>query len=214
MDSPFSADQPFSIAYHKLQKLYDAQVMGTDPLGLGFDQGKVMFGQRQGAMIACGVWAYSDIAKAAGDQLGNLGAFLLPTRDTKDDEFVTISQADVFLSIPANCANADAAKEFINWYYSDKWYTAYIQSQGFVPTVKGVEGKYEQLFVDALAAQPNAKIVVYDGGGEDFNSIVTETKFDVKVLGQEMMTQGFDIDKKLEELNKTWAEARKSLGIQ
>lgn len=214
MDTPFTADKPFSIAYHKIQKLYDAQVMGADPLGLGFDQAKVMFGQGQGAMMAAGVWAYADIAAATGDKAGNIGAFLLPTRNTKNDDFVTISQADVFLSIPANDPNADAAKEFINWYYSDEWYPAYIQSAGFVPTVKGVEGKFEPLFVDALAAQPNVKIVVYDGGGVDFNSIVTETKFDVKVFGQEMMTPGFDLDKKLADLNVTWAQARKNLGIK
>ena len=214
MDSPFSANQPFSIAYHKLQKLYDAQVMGVDPLGLGFDQGKVMFAQKQGAMMAAGVWAYADIASAAGDNKGNIGAFLLPTRDTKSDDFVTISQADVFLSISENCKNVEAAKEFINWYYSDAWYPAYIQSAGFVPTIDGVEGKYEPLFVEALAAQPKVKIVVYDGGGVDFNSIVTETKFDVKVLGQEMMTSGFDLDAKFSELNDKWAKARASLGIK
>jgi len=214
MDKPFAADQPFSIAYHKLQKLYDAQVMGVDPLGLGFDQAKVMFGQKQGAMMAAGVWAYADIKTAAGDAASDIGAFLLPTRDTKTDDFVTISQADVFLSIASTSENVDAAKEFINWYYSDAWYPAYIQSAGFVPTVDGVEGKYEDLFVQALALQPNAKIVVYDGGGTDFNSIVTETKFDVKVLGQEMMIPGFDLDKKLSDLNDSWTKARASLGIK
>ncbi|MDA3845829.1 MAG: extracellular solute-binding protein [Vallitaleaceae bacterium] len=214
MDSPFDADQPYSIAYHKLQNLYDEQVMGIDPLGLGFDQAKVMFAQQEGAMMATGVWAYADIASAAGDNSSNIGAFLLPTRDSKDDDFVTISQADVFLSISENCENADAAKDFINWFYSELWYPAYIQSAGFVPTVEGVEGSYEQLFIDALAAQPDVKIVVYDGGGADFNSIVTETKFDVKVLGQEMMTTGFDLDAKLSELNDIWAKARESLGIQ
>lgn len=214
MDAPFAADQPFGIAYHKLQKLYDAEVMGTDPLGLGFDQAKVMFGQKQGAMMACGVWAFADIKAAAGDDISDLGAFLLPTRDTKEDDFVTISQADVFLSIAENSKNVDAAKEFVNWYYSDAWYTNYIQSAGFVPTIEGVEGKFEDLFINALALQPDVKIVVYDGGGADFNSIVTETKFDVKVLGQEMMIPGFDLDKKLSELNDSWAKARVSLGIK
>lgn len=214
MDAPFDDDQPFSIAYQKLQKLYDAQVMGVDPLGLGFDQAKVMFGQKQGAMMACGVWVFADIKNAAGDDVSDLGAFLLPTRDTESDDFVTISQADIFLSIATNSQNIDAAKEFINWYYSDAWYPAYIQSAGFVPTVEGVEGKYEDLFVQALALQPNAKTVVYDGGGVDFNSIVTETKFDVKVFGQEMMIPSFDLDKKLADLNVTWAKARASLGIK
>ena len=55
---------------------------------------------------------------------------------------------------------------------------------------------------------------MYDGGGDDFTAIQNETTFDYKKLGAQMLTEGFDLDASLEELNTKWAAARTKLGIQ
>ena len=58
------------------------------------------------------------------------------------------------------------------------------------------------------------EMVMYDGGGDDFQAIQNETAFDYKKLGAEMFTSGFDLDTRLGELNTKWAAARQKLGIQ
>ena len=55
---------------------------------------------------------------------------------------------------------------------------------------------------------------MYDGGGDDFTAIQNETSFDYKKLGAQMLTNGFDLQKTLDELNTKWAAARQKLGIQ
>lgn len=63
-------------------------------------------------------------------------------------------------------------------------------------------------------AQPDGQPVMYDGGGDDFTAIQNETAFDYKKLGAQMLTDGFDLDATLEELDKKWTEARGKLGIE
>lgn len=55
---------------------------------------------------------------------------------------------------------------------------------------------------------------MYDGGGDDFQTIQNETAFDYKKLGAEMFTEGFDLDARLAELNAKWKDARTKLGTQ
>lgn len=213
MDNPFSPDQPFNIAYQKIQDFYDAKVFGIDPLGLSFDQGKVMFGEKQGAMISGGTWLFPFVLEAdAGND--DLGSFFLPTRMSVDEPFRTISQADAFWSISDDSDYKEEAQEFLDWYFSSEWYDDYIQASGDLPTVEGVEVTLPKELQQSIDQQPDLKVVMYDGGNKDFNSIVSETKFDVKVLGQEMMIDGFDLDERMEKLNKDWAAARERLNIE
>ena len=58
------------------------------------------------------------------------------------------------------------------------------------------------------------KVYTYDGGGEKFQSLVTETRFDYKKLGAEMFTEGFDLDSALAKPNDDWEAARASLGYK
>jgi len=207
-DTPFEAGSPINIAYHKIQKLYDAQVFGPDPQGIGFDQARAMFSSQQAGMILAGSWVYKDIADAAPDKLDDLGTFYLPTRDTKSDEFVTISQADGFLTISKTSKNIDMAKKFAEFYYGEEWYPDYIQEMGYLPTVKDVEVQLEAAMMEAVDRQKDVTIILYDGGGTEFNRIVSEVKFDYKKLGTEMMTPGFDLEKRFETLNELWKDAR------
>lgn len=66
----------------------------------------------------------------------------------------------------------------------------------------------------AAALCPDAQMIMYDGGGDDFTAIQNETTFDYKKLGAEMMTEGFDLDKAFAELNEKWTAAREKLEIK
>ena len=72
----------------------------------------------------------------------------------------------------------------------------------------------DPILAESDQAQPNMELVMYDGGGDDFQAIQNETAFDYKKLGAEMFTDGFDLDARLEELNGKWKAAREKLGIQ
>ena len=211
-DQPFGKDTPFNKSYQKIFYLFQAGVLGPDPQGIGFDQARAMFSSQQAGMIAAGSWIYGDLSKEAPDKIDDLGAFYLPTRESESDEFVTISQADEFLAVSQSSANREMAENFANFYSSEKWYPEYIQQMSYLPTVKDVTVTLEKPMNEAVLAQKDVKIILYDGGNEDFNNIVTEIKFNYKKLGAEMMTPGFDLEKRLEELNAQWKEAREKLG--
>ena len=72
----------------------------------------------------------------------------------------------------------------------------------------------DPVLAEADAAQPDMELVMYDGGGDDFQAIQNETAFDYKKLGAEMFTKGFDLTARLDELNTKWAAARQKLGIR
>ena len=63
------------------------------------------------------------------------------------------------------------------------------------------------------AAQPDGEMVMYDGG-DDFTALQNETTFDYKKLGAQMLTNGFDLDAALADLDAKWTAARAKLGIQ
>lgn len=52
------------------------------------------------------------------------------------------------------------------------------------------------------------------GGGDDFTALQNETTFDYKKLGAQMLTNGFDLDAALADLDAKWTAARAKLGIQ
>ncbi|MEG1292945.1 MAG: carbohydrate ABC transporter substrate-binding protein, partial [Clostridium sp.] len=70
------------------------------------------------------------------------------------------------------------------------------------------------VLAEADTAQPDKELVMYDGGGDDFQKIQNETAFDYKKLGAEMFTKGFDLDARLKELDTKWEAARGKLGIK
>lgn len=72
----------------------------------------------------------------------------------------------------------------------------------------------DPILAEADAAQPDGEMVMYDGGGDDFTALQNETTFDYKKLGARMLTNGFDLDASLADLDAKWAAARAKLGIQ
>ncbi len=204
---PFTADKPFYKAYQMIDQLYRAEVFGPDPLGMGFDQVKAMFGTK-GAMLCAGQWFLADAQKAMGDDNDNIGTFLLPVRKEANEKLNTITMVDTFLATPQDGKHEAAAKEFINWFLTDAAnYQAFTKAMNVNSTMKSIEAGVEPCIAEAFEGI-DVNPVIYDGGNKKFQTIQAATKFDVKQIGQEMMG-GKNLDELMNNLNKSWEEAQK-----
>ena len=212
-DAPFAADTDIAKAYQKAYDLFTSGVFGKDPLGLGSDQATALFAQKQAAITALGDWGLQNIQNGT-DDYSQLGTFYLPARNTESDPFRVIVQGDSFMGITTHSKNPEAAKAFVEWFYSDAWYPGYINFVTSASSMTNFPKEKDPVLAEADAAQPDMELVMYDGGGDDFQAIQNETAFDYKKLGAEMFTKGFDLTARLEELNTKWAAARQKLGIQ
>ena len=212
-DAPFAADTDIAKAYQKAYDLFTSGVFGKDPLGLGSDQATALFAQKQAAITALGDWGLQNIQNGT-DDYSQLGTFYLPARNTESDPFRVIVQGDSFMGITTHSKNPEAAKAFVEWFYSDAWYPDYINYVSSSSSMTNFPKEKDPILAEADAAQPDMELVMYDGGGDDFQAIQNETAFDYKKLGAEMFTKGFDLTARLEELNTKWAAARQKLGIQ
>ncbi|WP_054027566.1 ABC transporter substrate-binding protein [Bacillus sp. FJAT-28004] len=209
MDEPFTKGQAFYDAYVKIQELYDGQLMGPDPLGVGFDQSKLMFGSKQAAIIALGQWFGSDLKSMKDVDINDIGAFLLPVRDSESDPFNTISMVDTFFTIPKTSKHPEEAKEFINWFFSEAWYSKYLGEAQLQSTMKDIKIDLGSMFNGAFDVS-NLNYVLYKGGSENYKKIESAIKFDVKKMGQDMMA-GKNFDKMMQAKNDSWKDARSKL---
>jgi raffinose/stachyose/melibiose transport system substrate-binding protein len=202
-DEPFAKDKAFYKAYTKIKKLYDAQPFGSAPLGVGFDQSTQMFASGKAAMIAAGQWFLANYTSAGGDT-ADLGIFFLPVRSSAADPFIATAMADIFLGIPKSSRNVEESKKFIEWFFRD-YYSDYINGLKVYPTMPGVTLN-DPFWKQAMTGE-KINFIVYDGGGVAFTKIKDAISFDVKRLGQDMLT-GADLDKMMADLNKKWKEAK------
>jgi raffinose/stachyose/melibiose transport system substrate-binding protein len=206
-DEPFTKEKSFYKAYSKIKKLYDAAPFGASPLGISFDQSAQMFVANKSAMIAAGQWFVVGNYVPAGGDINDLGIFYLPIRNSTKDAFIATAMADTFYGIPKNSKYVEESKKFIEWYFSS-YYSDYVNTMKLYPTMKGVTLN-DPFWKQAIDVLGNEKInyIVYDGGGIEFTRIKDAISFDVKRLGQEMLT-GADLDKMMSDLNKKWKEAK------
>ncbi len=209
MDAPFAKGQPIYDSYAMIQQLYDAKVMGDDPMGIGFDQSKAVFAGKQGAMIAMGEWLLSDIATALNGDTSDISTFILPVRKTETEELITAGSVEEFWCINAKAKHPEEAKALLNFMFNkDLWYNAHINKLNLGPTVKDVTlANPNPVFQEAFNT-PNLKYIIYKAGDENFMKIRDNIKFDVKELGVQMMIKS-DLDSLMNDLNTKWAAARK-----
>lgn len=212
-DAPFAEGTDVYKAYMKANDLFTSGVFGKDPLGIGNDQAVSLFAQKQSAMIALGGWGLVNITDGA-DSVDELGTFYLPSRDSKSDPFRTITQGDCFMSVTTCSKNPELAKAFVEFYFSDAWYPEYVAAIADDSTMATAPKEKAPILAQADELAPDAEVVLYDGGGDDFTAIVSETTFDYKKLGCQMLVNGFDLQGTLDELNTKWTAARAKLGIQ
>ncbi|MGL5692459.1 MAG: ABC transporter substrate-binding protein [Peptostreptococcaceae bacterium] len=212
-DEPFASGQPFYDAVEKIQKLNDAKVYGSDPVGLGFDQVKAMFGTK-GAMLLSSQWFLGDAEKANNGDLSDVGVFLIPYRNEASDDFNVLAHPSSNICINKDSQNAEEAKKFVDWYLSEEWLPGQLEAITAFSPIKGQEVNLHAMITEAMEAQPNRKLITQNiGGNEDFIKIKNEIKFDVDSLGQEIIA-GKDYKTSMNDLNKAWKDARAKLGIK
>lgn len=212
-DEPFAEGTDIQKAYTKANGLFTSGVFGKDPLGLGNDQVTTLFAQKEAAMIALGDWGLQNIQTGA-DDVSQLGTFYLPVRESESDPFRVIVQGDSFMGVTTHSENPELAKAFVEWFYSEDWYPGYINYVTSASSMTNFPKEKDPILAESDDAQPDMELVMYDGGGDDFQAIQNETAFDYKKLGAEMFTDGFDLTARLDELNGKWKAAREKLGIQ
>lgn len=212
-DAPFADGTDINVAYNRVNNLFTSGVFGKDPLGLGNDQVTALFAQKQAAIIASGDWALQNI-QAGTEDYSELGTFYLPVRADESEPFRVIVQGDSFMGVTTHSKNQDLAKAFVEWFYSEAWYPGYINFVSSASSMTNFPKEKDPILAEADAAQPDMELVMYDGGGDDFQAIQNETTFDYKKLGSEMFMDGFDLNGRFEELNTKWAAAREKLGIE
>lgn len=212
-DAPFAAGTDINKAYHKVYDLFTSGVLGKDPLGLGNDQATALFSSKKAAIIALGDWGLQNIQNNT-DDTSQLGTFYLPTRESASDPFNVVVQGDSFMGVTTHSQNPEAAMAFVEWFYSDAWYPDYLNYITSASSMTNFTKEKDPILAEADTLCPDKQLIMYDGGGDDFTAIQNETTFDYKKLGAQMLTDGFDLDGALAELDAKWAEARGKLGIQ
>ena len=68
----------------------------------------------------------------------------------------------------------------MEWFYSDAWYPGYINFVTSASSMTNFPKEKDPILAEADAAQPDMELVMYDGGGDDFQAIQNETAFDYK----------------------------------
>lgn len=212
-DAPFAEGTDIRSAYNKVNDLFTMNVFGKDPLGMGNDQVTALFAQKKAAILALGDWGLQNIQNGT-DDYSQLGTFYLPVRDSKSDPFRVIVQGDSFMGVTTHSKNPELAKAFVEWFYSEDWYPGYINYVSSASSMRTFPKEKDPILAESDALQPDMELVMYDGGGDDFQAIQNEIAFDYKKLGSQMFTEGFDLDSELNGLNEKWAAARQKLGIQ
>jgi raffinose/stachyose/melibiose transport system substrate-binding protein len=205
MDKPFSPGQPFYNAYAKIKKLYDEKVFGGDPLSISFEQSRQIFAAGKGVMMALGQW-YQPTYETDGGDINDLGVFFLPVRDSKSDPFVVTTMADMFVTIAKNSSNVEEATNFVEWFFKD-YYPEYIAWLKQGPTMKGIEADDPLLQMAYDSIEGDMELTVIQPDSEAFAKIKEAIQFDVKRMGQEMLS-GADLEQMMADLNEKWAEAR------
>jgi raffinose/stachyose/melibiose transport system substrate-binding protein len=212
-DEPFADGSDINKAYKKVQSLFTSGVLGKDPLGIGNDQATALFASKKAAIIALGDWGLQNIQNQT-DDTSELGTFYLPTRDSESDPFNVIVQGDSFMGVTTHSKNPEAAKAFVEWFYSDAWYPDYLNYITSASSMKNFPKDKDAILAQADELCQDPQMIMYDGSGDDFTAIQNETTFDYKKLGAEMLTDGFNLDSKFSELNEKWKAARQKLGIK
>ena len=212
-DEPFAEGTDVTTAFKKIDSLFSSGVFGKDPLGLSNDQAYNLFATKQSSIIAAGARALKSF-KDTAESTDELGTFYLPVRDDESEPFRTVTQGDLFLSVTSHCENPELAKAFVEFCFSEDWYPDHIKSIPDDSASKTFTKEKDPILAQADELQPEAEIVMYDGGGDDFQALVAETTFDYKKLGAQMLIPDFDLDEALNELNTKWKAAREKLEIK
>lgn len=211
-DAPFAEGTAIHTAYDRIQDLFRTGVFGKDPLGMGYDQAFTLFSER-GAAMALDSPIGVTILRESGSDPENLESFYLPFREDKNDPYYLPVRGDFFLSVTTSAKHPELAKAFVEFYFSSAWYPDYIDRISSASTMESFPKELDPVLLYADKYAPNAEMIMYDGGNDDFHDLCAETRFDCKRLGAEMFTEGFDLEAKLAQLDTDWTAGRQKLGL-
>lgn len=110
-DAPFGEGTPFYQGYKQIAQMYDAGVMGPDPLGIGSDQANDLFISKQAAVLAAGLWFVPTYESKAGT-LEDLAAFPMPYRPDESTPLKLMMFTDHFYGISSTSKHQEQAKAF------------------------------------------------------------------------------------------------------
>ena len=208
-DEPFKAGTGINKAYFKFQDLVKAGAFDVNSaIGLGFDQAKLLFAAKKGAMFAAGMWFLPDFKENIGGDMNDLGIFYLPVRDRLSDNLIATAQIDGFMAVPLKAKNPQESIKFINWMLTSDYYKGFINFYKALPTVKGV-ALDEKFFDNAPKNVLGGPLTftTYDGGNVEYQRIANAVQFDCKRTGQEIIV-GSDLNQIFASLNSKWKTAK------
>ncbi|MBW5449291.1 extracellular solute-binding protein [Cohnella sp. CFH 77786] len=203
-DKPFSEGTPFYNAYSRIAALYDAKVMGPDPLGVSWDQATGLFESKQAAVVAAGLW-YLDTYLSKVGNIDDLAAFPMPLRDSESEELKVMTFTDHFYAINKNTKNPEAVKKFMEWFYSPEVHQAYVDKAKLGAAMEGVTANVP--FLNDFYAKNKITPFLYVPGNQQYTDLINATQLDWKKIGQEMMA-GKKLADISAELNDKWSKAR------
>jgi len=215
VDYPFSKGTDLYNTYKRVYDLFTSGVLGKDPLGLGNDQVTSLFAVKKAGLISFGDWGLQNIKKGVTDPsvLDDLGTFYLPVRDKIDEPYNINVQGDAFMGVNKNSKHVDASLAFLEWFFSEKNYPAYINAVTSSTSMISVPKAKDPILAEADNNCPDKQIFMYRGENEDFINIQNYTTFNYKKLGAQMLMKDFDFDQTLSDLNIKWKEARTKLNL-
>ena len=206
MKNPFVEGTPVYDGYKKVNDLFALQPAGDNPLGYGWSQATNMFLSKKTAMLAAGQWYYKDYMKDAPEaDKSDLGMFLMPVRDSKDEKYRYFVTGEVFLAIPTTCKNQKEAKEFLNWFFASDYYQDYINHMQVLPATEKVKLENSP-FGEVLAKVENKEPVYQIPGYEKFTKVKNITHYDQNQLSQDLLG-GVKFDDLMREWGTKWEEA-------
>lgn len=204
-DRPFAEGTGNYDSHLKIQELFDADVFGPDPLGMGWDQVKVMFGS-QGAMMAAGQWFLGD-AKSVVEDESDIGVFFLPTRDSVDEvQNYLVLGGEGGLAISNKSENIDEAKAFIEWYNSEAFLPGLAKASSNFCIFDEYGVTLDPVFDEAFENIELNKVVL-DTGNEAYVKLRDAVQYNATKVGQEMLA-GKHFTEIFDNLNDQWEKAK------
>lgn len=206
-EAPFSENTAFDKAAKFLQEISAKKLAGPDPLSVSFDQQTQAFEAKKAAMTALGQWYYpSYMDKAKSDE--DLGAFVMPWRDTESKPLTSMTLSDMHVGINKNSKHVEEAKAFLEWIFSKDVYGAYISNSKQVSTMNTVIS--DNPFFTKQAEKAPFKPFVYNATDEIYNKVKSAAQYDPSTVAQDIFA-GKALDKVEADLNNKWKKAINSI---
>ncbi|URN92522.1 MAG: ABC transporter substrate-binding protein [Candidatus Pristimantibacillus lignocellulolyticus] len=201
---PFGEETPFYTGYKKVAKLYHADIMGPDPLSVGWNDAVELFTSGDAAVLAAGQW-FLPLYLAETGGLEDLDAFPLPYRDNENEPLRQMSFADHFLGISQESLHQEEAETFLTWYFSPENYKDYLDNAMSESVFREISST--NAFTRKIISQTDATQFIYLPGDEQYTRLSNAIQLDVKTLGQDMLV-GRSVDQIATQLNERWKKAK------